>query len=291
MAVNKGRKYEILTQQVIKQLLAQDKILTDVKHDVVIQGKTTRHQIDVYFEMVIGRTTYKSVVQCKNLKGRVCKSQILTFKSVLDDIPGQPRGIFVTRSKLQRGALDYARKLGITLYELREVADNDWDGLIRTVVINATIFSPRRENMQFVFDQARISEKVAAIGPRNEEFKISKPLRDVVCQTATGERIDLEDAIRKTSQLFAEGLYELSYRFENCAYINIDNCPINPIPVLGLRWKETIHCIQMTQTCNIDHLIAYSFSDVFQKTLTFLGPNGESVRNHGLRAEDRMLKQ
>src|SRR5208282_2707135 len=42
------------------------------------------------------------------------------FKCVLDDLPNQPRGIFVTRSGYQQGAKDFAAAQGIILYELDE---------------------------------------------------------------------------------------------------------------------------------------------------------------------------
>jgi hypothetical protein len=46
----------------------------------------------------------------------------LEFKGVLDDLPGQPRGAFVTRTGYQRGAKDFAAAHGIILYELGEPA-------------------------------------------------------------------------------------------------------------------------------------------------------------------------
>lgn len=39
---------------------------------------------------------------------------------MLEDLPGQPKGIFVSRGGYQQGAREYARTHGILLYELRE---------------------------------------------------------------------------------------------------------------------------------------------------------------------------
>ena len=39
---------------------------------------------------------------------------------MLDDLPGQPKGLVITRSGYQKGARDYALTHGILIYELRE---------------------------------------------------------------------------------------------------------------------------------------------------------------------------
>jgi hypothetical protein len=65
---------------------------------------------------------YETVVQAKDWKNPVKKGQLIEFKGVLDDLPGQPRGVFVTRTGCQRAAKDFAAAHGIILYELGEPA-------------------------------------------------------------------------------------------------------------------------------------------------------------------------
>jgi hypothetical protein len=63
----------------------------------------------------------------------VDQGALLQFKSVLDDLPGPPIGIFVTRTGYQKGAKEYALAHGILLYELKE-ADNVGPALQVTIL-------------------------------------------------------------------------------------------------------------------------------------------------------------
>src|SRR4051812_12729057 len=104
MSKNTGKAYEELTQQVFDRLLAQSKICTQVQRDVKVQGKSTTHQIDVLFDFRAGPSVYRTIVQCKDWSSAVKQEQVLAFHSVLNDIPGQPRGVIVSRAGFQEGA-------------------------------------------------------------------------------------------------------------------------------------------------------------------------------------------
>lgn len=121
MINNTGAEYELLTKVIFSALLNQDKVQNiDVKHDVVLQGRTVEHQIDVYWEFEYGGLRYVTVVQAKDWDRSVSQGELLKFKAVLDDLPGQPRGVFVARSGYQSGAEEFAEKHGIIIYELFE---------------------------------------------------------------------------------------------------------------------------------------------------------------------------
>jgi hypothetical protein len=116
-----GKSYENLVQ-VIFQLILQQKDFPNVsvERNVILRGKTTSHQIDIYWKFEVGGVPHEVIVQAKDWSTPVKKGQLLQFKEVLDDLPGQPRGIFVTRSRYQKGAKDYALAHGILLYGLKE---------------------------------------------------------------------------------------------------------------------------------------------------------------------------
>ena len=59
--------------------------------------------------------------EAKDWQSPVKKGQLIEFKGILDDLPGQPRGVFVTRTGYQQGAKDFAAAQGIILYELDEL--------------------------------------------------------------------------------------------------------------------------------------------------------------------------
>jgi Restriction endonuclease len=60
------------------------------------------------------------VVQVKDWMNPVNQGELFKFKGVLDDLPGRPTGIVVTRSGYQKGAREFAHEHGILIYELRE---------------------------------------------------------------------------------------------------------------------------------------------------------------------------
>jgi Restriction endonuclease len=116
-----GRSYEAVVRAIFQAILDQEEVTNViVEHDVTLQGKTTPHQIDVYWKFVKGGVTYETVVQVKDWRTPVKQAQLFEFKSVLNDLPRQPRGIFVTHTGYQRGARAVAKAEGIILYELGE---------------------------------------------------------------------------------------------------------------------------------------------------------------------------
>src|SRR5580700_5015464 len=125
--INTGMAYEFIVQQIFQDIHSSDKTLK-VERDVTLQGITGSHQIDVYWELESAGIVYKTIVQAKDWNKSVNQGELLKFKSVLDDLPGQPRGIFVTRTGYQSGAAKYARAHGIELFELAEwgTKSKDW---------------------------------------------------------------------------------------------------------------------------------------------------------------------
>jgi len=181
-----GKSYELLVQEIFHVLVNQNEVHNiDVKHNVTLQGKHTTHQIDVYWEFERGGITYRSVVQAKDWATPVEQGELLKFKGVLEDLPHQPRGVFVTRTGYQDGAKEYAKAHGIALYELHEepeeaeephepnltittlgwlkfsgevrgfenLADNQ--GKATTAIrLSTTVFQPRCSNVTFELDKA-----------------------------------------------------------------------------------------------------------------------------------------
>jgi hypothetical protein len=116
-----GRPYESLTQVIFQAIHGQKEFPNlVVEHDVTLQGRTLSHQIDVHWKFEVGGVPHEVIVQTKDWVKPVDQLHLLAFKAILDDLPGQPRGIFVTRSGYQSGAKEFALANGILLYELKE---------------------------------------------------------------------------------------------------------------------------------------------------------------------------
>jgi hypothetical protein len=119
--INTGLPYEILIQQIFQDISDTAAVRTiKVQHDVNLQGIILTHQIDVYWEFEVVGVVYKTVLQAKDWNKPVDQGELLKFKGVLDDLPGQPNGVMVTRNGYQSGAAEFARAHGIQLLELIE---------------------------------------------------------------------------------------------------------------------------------------------------------------------------
>lgn len=140
---NTGIEYERIIQEIYTQILKQENVKNiEVKHNVIIKGKTVDHQIDVYWEFEIAGIKYKTIVQAKDWNSAVKLGDILTFASVIDDIPGNPHGVYITKTGYQKGAKEYATAHGISLYELREPTEEDWEGKMRNIELNFLLRVP-----------------------------------------------------------------------------------------------------------------------------------------------------
>jgi hypothetical protein len=280
---NTGKPYESLTELVLARLLAQDKVCAKVERDVVIVGRSTKHQIDVTFEFIAGPTHYRTIVECKDWASPVDQGEVLEFRSTLDDIPGQPRGIMVSRSGFQDGAKNVARHHGIELYELREPRDEDWEGLLRRIVITVRVSAPTFQNVSFVLDEAWIKEQIAILGIPGLDRNLHIDGQEVEVASESGEPYDLEDGLN--AQVPHEPCETVSIRhtFPKPLFVNAPGCPIPKLRVLGIKAEVTVRQEELPQeiTASLDHLIAYCFRDVLQGKSRFLDGDGNQVGGHG----------
>ncbi len=102
------KDYEILIANILRGIAKLEGIANSrVRHNVQMTGLSgASHQIDVYWEFDIGPMTYKTVVQAKGGNKKVDLPTFMTFKGVLDDLKGRPRGMMVTRSGYDKGNID-----------------------------------------------------------------------------------------------------------------------------------------------------------------------------------------
>jgi len=188
--VNTGIAFEVLVRQIFQKIVDADAERTiQVRQNVTLQGKHAKHQIDVYWEFEHPKgIVYRTVVQVKDWNKPIYQGELLKFKGVLDDLPGQPKGVVVTRSGYQQGAADYAKAHGILLFELSEWRSasqprlslttlgsarmevmGNWDPEKREVlslVLKTTSFEPKITNQKIQSDSAwlgNLSADVAAV--------------------------------------------------------------------------------------------------------------------------------
>jgi hypothetical protein len=154
MNAKTGQPYEDLVQAIFQLILGQKDIPNIVvERNVTLQGRNATHQIDIYWKFDVGGVSHAAIVQAKDWQKPVDQLHLLAFTKVLEDLPGQPRGIFVTRTGYQSGAKEWALAHGILLYELREIdypspLSIPIDGWARVGVVPLTVngFVTTRDN-------------------------------------------------------------------------------------------------------------------------------------------------
>jgi hypothetical protein len=115
------QSYENLTEVIFQSFLFQKQVPNlSVERNVTLKGKKTSHEIDIYWRFEVGGVEIRIIVQTKNWDRPIEQLHLLAFSDILHDLPGQPRGIFVTRSGYQAGAKAVALSDDILIYELRE---------------------------------------------------------------------------------------------------------------------------------------------------------------------------
>jgi hypothetical protein len=159
-STNTGREYELLVRDIFAQLLKLGGVKTSrVDQDVVLDGKTARHQIDVLWAFEVGGIEYLTVVQAKDWASNVTQEKVLAFKSVLDDIPGQPRGVMVTKTGFQSGAEEYAKAHGIMLYRLGAPSSADLGNRTTKFVASGWANTAIAQEWSIGLDRAWVEER------------------------------------------------------------------------------------------------------------------------------------
>ena len=160
-----GTEFELFSKELYEELLGQHDLKNlKVQHDVSLKGATGQlHQIDVYWEFLLGGITHKVAVECKDYTSTVTVGRIRDFAAALDDIGGI-KGIFLTKVGYQSGAKLFAEGKGIALKTVKSGAitidDFKGSGLVTEVHANITALMIENVAPSFEFDLPYILAQV-----------------------------------------------------------------------------------------------------------------------------------
>lgn len=160
-------EYELLTKDIYETLLTEEGVTINVQHNVNIQGKAFKHQIDVYWEYKIAGITHKVAIECKNYNSNVSVAKVRDFFGVLTDI-GNVNGIIVSKNGFQKGAKEFGHHYGINLKELRKPINKDWKGRIKSIQLNLNIITHKIKERKINLDEDWIKENIKI--PKGEIF-------------------------------------------------------------------------------------------------------------------------
>lgn len=121
---------QILTEQIQKI----DKCV--FQHNKIIEVDDGNYQIDGYIEFELMGIKYKTLVECKHYKTSISREKVAILYDKIRAC-GANKGILVSTSNFQSGAIQYASKYGIALIQL-----TDEDNIYETRAGFTGIMSP-----------------------------------------------------------------------------------------------------------------------------------------------------
>jgi hypothetical protein len=123
-----GRGYEALTELVVRLLSRETETSArDLRRRARIRGRSTTHEIDLWWEPEIDGVRRLVAFQCKDLARPVEQGEMLKFRAVLEDLDERPLGVFVARAGYQRGATRVAAMSNILRLVVDRVDEEDED--------------------------------------------------------------------------------------------------------------------------------------------------------------------
>lgn len=90
-----------------------------ITHNRIIPAPDGRYQIDVYAEFTALGSHFKVLCECKRYKNRVNREKVAVLHKKLDSI-GAQKGILISTSDFQSGAIEYAKAHGIALIKAQD---------------------------------------------------------------------------------------------------------------------------------------------------------------------------
>jgi hypothetical protein len=233
----------------------------EVRHNAIVQGMKTDHQVDVFWKFRMGGLTHSVAVQVKKKKERAKKGDLLLFDSVLADIPGYPKGLFVSEHGYQKGALEVARRAGIDAFEIREVDPDAPRPRITMTNLSIAILSQRLDQVALEFailqptvidfrislDEEWLAEHPRA-WPADMEFS-AIPSRVTFLDRDGNERTSMQKLVQeRLGQFRKAGQTRLEAEFSDPTYlggVEVLNKEGNLIPDLKiLKLKATLDVIK-----------------------------------------------
>src|SRR4029077_8875572 len=119
----------------------------DLRRRARVRGRSTTHEIDVWWEAEHKGFRRRVAFQCKDLARPVDQGEMLKFRAVLDDLDEEVHGVFVARGGYQRGAVMVAAMSSIYRLSIGDrVGDDDELQLEDLQILDAEIKLHREDH-------------------------------------------------------------------------------------------------------------------------------------------------
>lgn len=113
-------EFEEYCLEILKAFAEEENISNFIiTHDEKIKAHDGKYQIDIYAEFTAMGAQFKVLCECKKYKYRVNREKVATLHQKLQSI-GAQKGILISTSGFQSGAIEYAKMHGIALIKVSD---------------------------------------------------------------------------------------------------------------------------------------------------------------------------
>lgn len=258
--------YEILVRDVLSDLYRRKEATSKVKHNVFLPakakdlaGRSVMRQADVFVELTSDQKSESLVVQAKNWTSPIRLPIVDSLSGMLSSLDGSHRGMLVTPSRYQKGAVLVAKQQGLELCVLRESHSKDFsDGKIPELTGEVVMVGTYSENVQIHVSQE------AYLAYENELRIVgSKPPEAVDIFDADGQCIGNFADIHKLihDQLNSTGSYDYSdeYTTSQPLFLKIHGLLIEILRIRGRFLRKEL--CRRTFSNKVTHIFGSLFSE------------------------------
>ena len=135
--------YEEVTKNIYETIGKQSGVrIVGWGNNFKIKGRSeVHHQIDVLTSHSDGIHTYLTDIECKYWAETINKDIVMKVKAIVDDCLLN-KGVVVSKEGFTDDAIAYAKSVNVGLVILRKPIEDDWEGRIKTIVLNMHIVMP-----------------------------------------------------------------------------------------------------------------------------------------------------
>jgi hypothetical protein len=240
LPTKKGTHYERLAALTFKSLNESGVVV----HNLKLRGESdVPHQIDVSVEF--RGLKRRVLIECKDFDisgDPVGLSVVRDFWGVVDDIKPD-EAIIITCNDFTSEALKFAKSKGIKLAILREFKEEDWEGRIKTIEIDISVFMPTDPGVRFMIDKKEYADKIKEdariAGIDIADGVILRPY-PIYLNTPEG-RFQINDFIEKKMREnsgggFNSGPVELKLPLSRC-FLEVENMGGVPLENLVITYR------------------------------------------------------
>jgi len=267
-----GNTYEQLTGRIVSELEQSGAVDTsELTRRKIVAGRTTQHEIDVWWVFDWSGRRYTIAFQCKDWARSVEQGELLKFQAVLADLAAyDPYGVFVTRTGYQAGSLNVASGNRISLLELREPIEKDWVGRVRTIELEIRAVMPAWRDYQIELPPGTADPATGLVTGSNEDLIVNEPGNAPQSILQLQQRLALpgfeHTEWQRRSLTFAPG-----------TWLSRSDDPELRLPIAGLSAEARQTVTGQTITIEGTPLVRHVLTNVLTGTVVAYGADGRPL--------------